>query len=157
MTISLSKNSQKDGDFVPKKSGMASPEVQMVRENGVVKAVPVDGIHRIYEEESDIDQGLTDYDVVNDPVKTGIGQHLDQQMGRPSLGVPQGHSDVQASHDVYAVINQAIDKIVGDNPDCYEVGWEHDAEFISATVELVLAEYDFDRNDIYKAIIGRRS
>ena len=156
MPISLSKNAQKDGDFVPKKSGMASPEVQMVRENGVVKAVPVDSIYRIYEQEANIEQGLADYDVVNDPVKTGVGQHLDQ-INRPSVGVmPQRRANIQVSQDIYAVINQAIDKIVDDNQDCYAPGWEHDAEFISATVELVLAEYNFDRNDVYRVIIGRR-
>ncbi len=154
--MSLSKNAQKEGDFVAKKSGAASPEVQMVRENGVVKAVPVDNMYRVYEQEADLERGLTDYDVVNDPVRTGVGQHLDQQVDRPSVGsMYQKQDDVRVSNDVYAIINQAIDKIVDDNQDCYGQGWEHDAEFISATVELVLAECDFDRNDVYKAIKRR--
>lgn len=152
VAISLGKNAQKEGDFVDKKSGVAAPEVQMVREDGVVKAIPVAGIHRLYEREADVTQDLLDDDVVNDPVKTGVGQHLAQQDGmRPQ----RLESHQVTSRSIYAVINQAIDKIVAENQDCYGQGWEQDTEFVEATVELVLSEYDFEQNDVIK-VIGMR-
>ncbi len=159
MPVSLSKSSQKDGDYVTKKSD-APPEVQMVREDGVVKAVPVDGIHRLGGRESnfeeDLLEGLTDSDVVNNSEKTGFGEQLARE-GQINLGGLDQHkrSDVQATQNVYAVINQAVDAIVDEHPECYEPGWERDTEFVEATVELIISEYDFERSDVIKAIKTR--
>lgn len=156
MPLSLSKNSSKDGDFVDKKVAGAIQETQTVRENGILKKIPVDGIHRVYSQESDFED-LVDQSVLNSE-PSGVGMHLDQQSNRST---PRSYNTDLESHrradtiNIYAVINQAIDKVIVENRDCYDKGWERDPDFVKATVDLVFKEFDFDKSEIEEAIRQR--
>ena len=135
MPISLSKSSNKDGEFVDKRNAAAPQEVQYIRQNGVVKAVPIDGILRTYDQEvAGVENDLDDF-----LDQCGDGTLTDEEIARPEV-------------DILEIINQAVDKIVDDDADCFDPDWEDDPDFVEVVTNLVLGEYEFERADIIRAI-----
>ena len=135
MAYSLTKNSSKDGEFVDKRNAAAPQEVQYIRQDGVVRAVPINGILRTYEQEV---AGVED-DLDNFLDQCGEGTLTDEEIARPEV-------------DILEVINQAVDTIVDDDADLFDQGWEDDPEFVEVVANLVLGEYEFERADIIRAI-----
>lgn len=138
MPISLSKNSSKDGDFVDKRNSAAPQEVQYIKRDGVVMAVPINGILRTYDQEV----AGVESDLGNFLDRCGSGDLINDENERPEV-------------DVFEIINQAIDKIVDDDADCFNQGWEDDPDFVEVVINLVLGEYSFELADIKRAIKNR--
>lgn len=125
-------------------------------------------IDKVSEAPNDIipGDGLSDYDVLNDTTSTGIGEFMGTARSsthRHQSSSVSGLDDFrrlprqqQVDSQLCSLINQAIDEVIAEHPDCYADGWEADPEFVRITVDLVLSAFDFDESIVENVIMQRR-
>jgi len=141
---------------------------KLVRGGGITQAVRIDGEVRhipvapdsLSGYEEDLSEGLDDPNILDDPRRTGVGEHLYHDS--PGAALPSdgfsldGFRRQQSNSQLAQIINQAVNEIVAQQGDIYFMGWEQDDEFVQVTTDLVLASFDFNREEVIRAIRSRR-
>lgn len=160
--LSLKKSGDKrKGNVISSDDAGCPPLTQMVRIDGVLQEIVVADGNDVRMPKVDDFDNIATPEVLNDPVRTGIGEHLSGKWDQSTvlqdlpLDLNAFRRGQKESGGLYDVINQAVDKLVNANPSAYVVGWERDPEFVTATVNIILEDFEFEAADIRKAILLR--
>lgn len=165
MPSSLKKLSEAHGAKTETREVGAEALTQAVRltPGGEVKYIPVgESILRLSQlETDDLTDGLRDPNIVHDPNRTRVGDHLASNVDGFNEGLPEAVDGGEESLDSYrrsgskkigSIINQAIDEVVQTNSDLFFQGWERDPEFVEGMLKLVLAEYEFEESQVRQVL-----